>query len=303
MNSLMERNIIIENKRGNNFSYTLSDNNLFLSTEYKVLQSQGSKCFVECMKMLHNGKVELLYLTSNLKSLSNIITSITPDNFLSIIVNLFTSIITTKNNGFLSCKNVDVSFDKIFVDTRTNKVKLIYIPINQHSYDDEQSFENEIRTSIVKVISNISSLSTTKTMQLSSDLQNGTLSLEKICAQLGGKFSSSPIPTREPDTTSHTSTCKLVALNSPQRFELVVSKEEYTIGKKDTNDGVVSFNKMISRVHCKITCKHSQFWISDLQSANGTYVNHVKLPSNQPHIMNNGDIVRMADSDFQVVIG
>lgn len=73
------------------------------------------------------------------------------------------------------------------------------------------------------------------------------------------------------------------------------------IGKKDTNDGVISFNKMISRVHCKITVNGNQYWITDLQSANGTFVNHARLQPNQSTPLKNGDLVKLANSDFQVV--
>lgn len=45
------------------------------------------------------------------------------------------------------------------------------------------------------------------------------------------------------------------------------------------------------------------YTITDLQSANGTYVNKIRLQPNQPYPINNGDIIRLANSDFQVSIG
>ena len=45
-----------------------------------------------------------------------------------------------------------------------------------------------------------------------------------------------------------------------------------------------------------------QYMITDLKSANGTYVNRVRLTPEQPHQIKNGDIIRLANSDFQVVI-
>ena len=68
-------------------------------------------------------------------------------------------------------------------------------------------------------------------------------------------------------------------------------------------DGVIDFNKMISRSHCRINKRGGQYTITDLQSANGTYVNKVKLQPNQPHPISNGDVIRLANSDFQVNIG
>ena len=51
MNTLIENNYIKEMECGANFAYVLSDNSAFLSTEYKVLQSQTNSCFVKCMKV------------------------------------------------------------------------------------------------------------------------------------------------------------------------------------------------------------------------------------------------------------
>ena len=42
--------------------------------------------------------------------------------------------------------------------------------------------------------------------------------------------------------------------------------------------------------------------ITDLQSANGTYVNKAKLQPNQSTPIKNGDVIRLANSDFQVSI-
>ena len=66
MNVLIENNYIKEMECGSNFAYILSDNNSFLSTEYKVLQSQAKSCFVKCMKMMYNGKIQLYYLANEL---------------------------------------------------------------------------------------------------------------------------------------------------------------------------------------------------------------------------------------------
>ena len=70
MNVLIENGIITEMKCGNNFSYILDDASLFLSTEYKVLQSQGEECFVKCMKLLYNGKIQFYFLVNEYKPLS-----------------------------------------------------------------------------------------------------------------------------------------------------------------------------------------------------------------------------------------
>lgn len=304
MNALIENKYITEMECGTNFSYVLSDNSAFLSTEYKVLQSQANSCFVRCMKMMFNGKVQLYYLTKGLKPFSSLIPTLDADSFLTIVANLLSDIIAVKSNGFLSCQNIDVSFERIYVDPTTYKVSLVYLPLSKRIYDDNSTFENEIRTGLVKLISGISTLSSTKTMQFSADLSNGTLSIEDLYAHIKGGTSSDKKQTVKTPAMSSSGLLRITAMNAPSRVEITVNKEEFIIGKKpELCDGVISFNKMISRSHCKICKRGSQYVITDLQSANGTYVNKVKLQPNQSFPINNGDIIRLANSDFQVTIG
>ena len=90
-------------------------------------------------------------------------------------------------------------------------------------------------------------------------------------------------------------------MGAPTRVEIDITKDSFVIGKNASSvDGVISFNKMISRVHCRIDCRKGNYTITDLQSANGTYVNRVRLQPNQPQPIKNGDVIRLANSDFQV---
>lgn len=304
MNILIEKNYISEMECGSNFSYILNDSSTFLSTEYKVLQSQANSCFVKCMKMMYNGKMQLFYLTKGLKSFASMLPSMDAESFLTIVSNLLSNIVDVKHNGFLSCQNIDISFERVYVDPTTHKVSLVYLPLNKRMFDDASAFENELRTSLVKLISGISTLSTVKTMQFSADLSNGSLTIEELQNRIKGGKGATPVVTPpHTDTSGDAGKLRIIAMNAPTRVEIEVTKDEFIIGKKkELVDGVVSFNKMISRSHCKINKRGSQYMVTDLQSANGTYVNKVRLQPNQPCQIKNGDVIRMADSDFQVSI-
>ncbi len=301
MNRLIENHYVSETKYGTNFAYILNDESSFLPTEYKMLQGQSDSIFLKCMKMHFNGKIQLFYLTKTYSSFLSILPKLNPETFLAIVSNLFGSIVEVKNHGFLSCKHIDISFDHIFIDPSTYKVKLVYIPALNNIYDDSSAFESEIRINLIKIISEMSNISSTKTMYLSSDLQNGSVTLESIYLNLSGK-SSNMMKDPVVNESQSKAQLRLIAMDVQPRVEILVSKPEFVIGKKQSVvDGVISFNKMISRVHCKVLCKQDQYYIEDLQSANGTYINNVRL---QPEIatkIKHGDIVRLANSNFQVV--
>lgn len=306
MNTLLEKNVISELQCGSNFSYILSDNNDFLPTEYKVLQSQANSCFVKCMKMLYNGQTQLFYLTDGLKTMSSLLPMLDADGFVTIVTNLFTDIVDVKHNGFLSCQNIDISFDKIYVEPTTYKVHLVYLPLSKRIFSDTTMMETELRTGLVKLISGISSLSSPKTMQLSVDLCSGMLSFEDVLTKIRGGRVAKPLkPVSTPSVPSHAGKgVRLIAMNSPTKFELIIHKNVYTIGKSDTAvDGTIPFNKMISRVHCRITREGNKLTITDLKSSNGTFVNKIRIQPNVPWPLKHGDIIRLANSDFRVSMG
>ena len=303
MNDLLKNGVITELPCGDNFSYILYDNSQFLMTDYKFLQSQVNGGFIKCMKMLYNGKTGFFYMADNFKTFESIVQSINTDIFMTIISNLFNNIIEVKNNGFLSCQNIDVSFDKIFINLNTLKVNLVYIPISTRIFNDYNEFENKLRTNLIKLINSQSSLSDGKVKQFAMDLSNGMLSLEDIYNRIKGIKMTTIKPKDAINEDYNKRIMRIVAMDSPSPIEILVDKNNYVIGKNPSMvDGAITFNKAVSRVHCKITNSNGQFMLIDLDSANGTYVNKVKLFPKQPHQLNNGDVIRLANSDFKIVI-
>lgn len=105
-----------------------------------------------------------------------------------------------------------------------------------------------------------------------------------------------------PSAFKNSGNIKLVAMNAPSHFELVIDRDNVVIGKKqEWVDLVIPFNRMISRKHCRITNQTGIYYINDEGSANGTFVNGVRLNPGQKVQINRGDIIRMADSDFQII--
>ncbi len=91
----------------------------------------------------------------------------------------------------------------------------------------------------------------------------------------------------------------LVGVKTPVKVEIVINKEDFIIGKKfDSVDGLIQFNKAISRIHCKIIFSGKKYFITDLSSSNGTYVNGARIEPNRQVGIAPGDKIRLANSDF-----
>lgn len=91
----------------------------------------------------------------------------------------------------------------------------------------------------------------------------------------------------------------LSGVKTPVKIDILVTKTEFLIGKKeDAVDGVIAFNNAVSRVHCKIEFESGKYYITDLGSANGTYINGARMLPNQKKPVRIGDKVQLANSAF-----
>ena len=70
---------------------------------------------------------------------------------------------------------------------------------------------------------------------------------------------------------------KLVAMNPPKEGQYYpLSLSPVYLGRTESNDIIVKDDR-VSGQHAKLSFEESQFWIEDLDSTNGTYVNGERL--------------------------
>lgn len=306
MYTLKDEGVITEIKCDNNFEYIIKEESFFSNTEYKVLLSQNSGIFIPCMKMMKNGKIDLYYITNSYRSLAEMYNGMSDDSFLKIVVNIFASIIDVRNNGFLSCEKIDMSWDKIFVDQNTLKIKFIYLPLNVKLFSGYAEFENEFRSSIIKLIDKMFDERNERLEKLVQDLSSGELSIDDVYNR-SRSVTSLFVDKEEKNSgymrnSSINGNIKLVLIDKNNQFEMVIDRANVTIGKKqELVDKTVLFNNKISRRHCRIIMENGMYYIADEGSANGTFVNGEKVAQGQYFQINRGDIIRLADSEFEVI--
>lgn len=108
-------------------------------------------------------------------------------------------------------------------------------------------------------------------------------------------------------------TAKLIVLGTNEMSaQFAISPEgESLIGRMDPNRGIrpeVDLSKYdpaarVSRRHAKIIVQGSQFFIEDLGSANGTFINgSMKLAQGKPHILVSGDELKLGETSLKFVV-
>lgn len=293
MNNLIDESLFIKNEYENSFSYTLVDNDLFSMTEYKILQNKRNDNFIECQKVNYNGKIQLFYLCDGLITFENYLLTSNDQQIEKILSELLASVLKIQKNGFLYCHNIDLLPHHIFVEPSKLQIKFTYIPTKGTSYKDLYYFEDSLKQMLVSMLNKSGKLINNRILD---DLKNKSFSLIQIYQHIKTGTFETHIPKEK-------RIIKLVSINSLVHTEIIINKNEFILGKKqELVDGAISYNKMISRVHCKIIKDNHKLMIMDLNSSNGTYVNQIKLQPQKLYSVKNGDYIRLANSNFKLVI-
>lgn len=80
---------------------------------------------------------------------------------------------------------------------------------------------------------------------------------------------------------------------------MLLEKPEIYIGKKEEmNDFVIRNNSNVSRRHACISWEDEKYYIQDLQSSNGTFVNGVNIEFGNKHKLKNKDKFVLANEEF-----
>jgi len=65
---------------------------------------------------------------------------------------------------------------------------------------------------------------------------------------------------------------------------------EITLGRNPASDFPIN-DETISLIHCKLSYHHKQWWVEDLDSTNGSYLNNTQIKS--PVVLTNSDELRL----------
>lgn len=79
---------------------------------------------------------------------------------------------------------------------------------------------------------------------------------------------------------------------------IIISKNEFVLGRNYQTCDYAIHNWNIGRAHSQINCKEGIYYIIDLGSKNGTFLNGLRLVSNKPYELKDNDRVTMANLDF-----
>jgi FHA domain-containing protein len=94
---------------------------------------------------------------------------------------------------------------------------------------------------------------------------------------------------------------KLVVLKSPALDtgeEVPVDSLPVAVGRGGRNEVPLEGDEFASAQHARFESKRDGFWVEDIGSTNGTFVNGARVTT--PRRLSKGDVVRVGQTDFRV---
>ncbi|MEM6284282.1 MAG: FHA domain-containing protein [Chloroflexota bacterium] len=88
----------------------------------------------------------------------------------------------------------------------------------------------------------------------------------------------------------------------PSRRDLVVGRRDPVSRRKPDVDleDHEGYRHGVSRKHAMFTLMNQQLSLQDYGSANGTYLNGIRLPAHQAHKVHNGDVMRLGHMAIRI---
>ncbi|URZ18070.1 FHA domain-containing protein [Clostridium felsineum] len=80
--------------------------------------------------------------------------------------------------------------------------------------------------------------------------------------------------------------------------KIFINKDSFKVGRLSGSVDYVSDNRAIGKLHAEIRKVNSDYYVMDLESKNGTFINDKRLESNKLYKMKENDIIKFANSYY-----
>ena len=90
----------------------------------------------------------------------------------------------------------------------------------------------------------------------------------------------------------HITPITLTIAQNDEKASRVFTSPQITLGRDPANDYFVD-HPTVSLRHCKLSFQGKQWWVEDLNSTNGSFLNDSQIES--PNVLTDGDIIRLGD--------
>lgn len=302
---------MVEKVLQNNLTYILNENQFFSEIEYRVVQNYSIQAgLVKCYIYKSNGHIAFWYQTGQLRRLDQILDHMEENTVFTVVSRLFFQVASIMENGFLDSRKIIYELNHIFVDVKTYNPYLIYLPVQ----NTEQIWDNRelnLRANLIRQVDRaFPEPSTSDKMQkLKNILTNTFLSPKEVAEEVRNLIGNKQLPEIQQEINYEKNKRNLaktifVIANSANGQRIVLKQDKIILGRLSPDvEGVICprTNKSVGRKHCKITCIDGKYYIEDLNSVNGTWLDGEKLKPGEKKILKDGMFIKIANLIFTVM--
>lgn len=256
---------------------------------YAFLREEGEAFgLIPCYGAAYNSRIKLVCFTEEYKTLNELLPSMSLDEACGIAKAILRRIKALETEKRISLENVIWDQDSIYLDDRKH-VFLICLP----AVLPEDSLNSQIYVRRVYAL----------LQEIISGKEGGDLVCRQILHQQEKNFENWDMLENALDRRSPEEDEMLVlkSINTPDVLTFRIGHELFRIGSDPAEaDGLILGLEAISPLHAEIGWNEISFYIRDLNSENGTFVNNQRIAPGMEVPIGEGTVLRFAEYTFNV---
>lgn len=268
--------------------FLINSESLLNRESLQFLKTNPPADLIPCKWIRFNEKIKLVYFEESYSTLATVMRTMTLEQLCTISTNLLKLMIRLENCEALTPENLMLGTDSIYIDEEM-AVHGIYVPVEL----PEESLANPIYGKRFYAL--LEELC--ETVEEGEDIWR-RIEYEK--ANNPGDWSSVMGIMDDPYAETN-NMIYLKGINTPGEVVFQVGQQEFLIGSdKNQVDGFIDAADVISPVHARISWDENGFYVTDMDSLGGTYVNDQKIEPMTNVKVRFGNVLRFADYTFSV---
>lgn len=279
-------------------AYTFEDQDAVYQLGLRYIRKLPIKELLPFVKVVHDGCDRVMYEKEQLHNLCEIVPTLTNTELAAALKRFCENMLAIEGTDYIAMTAVDVKYEHLLYDTKQKAIRVIVLPVQAPcDFHDGESWGNAFRRTLLMVFHAIFKESPEKCQEAYYAIMDETKNDKEVLIYMRDYS----FDVRKDEEASKR--LRLEHAGVLGHLIFLVSKPEYVLGKSASlADGVIPSTDMISRRHCVIYQTQDRYTVEDLGSTNGTRINGYRIDPGQRFYLNHGDVLSLADVDFNVVI-
>ncbi len=269
--------------------FFINSENLVNKEALRFLKTEKAEDLLPCRWLRFNEKIKLVYFEEEYSTLTAALRTMTLEQLCRIGNGLLKMVIRLENCEMLTPENLTLDTDSMYIDENSG-IHCIYVPVE---LPDESLLNPVYKKRIYAILEDMCSAvpegGADIWRRIEYEKANNPVNWSNLIGILDDPYAET------------NNLIYLKGINTPGEVVFQIGQEEFVIGSDKTRvDGFIDAETQVSPVHARISWDENGFYVMDLDSIGGTYVNDQKIDSMTKVKIGFGCVLRFADYTFSV---